>query len=234
MAQIETFAVSHNEERILPYFFRHYLQYGSVTIFDNYSTDGSVEICKQYGAHIFQFDSGGEFREDILTHIRNICWKESKADWVFIVDVDEFVYHPFLMEILSTINGTVILPRMFNMYSDAFPITEGQIYEEVNHGVEFNSKMAIFRPSEIEEINYAPGMHFANPEGNFKLNFKSPIIEMHFKNLGQDYVNDKNAYLHSRHSEVNRQNRWNWHYQTTPEQVAHDFLMAKTKLIKVV
>lgn len=234
MAQIETFAVSHNEERILPYFFRHYLQFGSVTIFDNYSTDRSIEICKEYGAHIFQFDSGGEFREDILTHIRNVCWKESKADWVIIVDVDEFVYHPNLAKRLESIKETVILPRMFNMYSDVFPTTEGQIYEEVNQGVEFNAKMAIFRPSEITDINYEPGMHFANPEGNFKLNFTSDIIEMHFKNLGQDYVNEKNTYLHSRQSEIARQNGWNWHYATTSDKVAFDFLVAKTKLIKVV
>lgn len=234
MAQVETFAVSHNEERILPYFFRHYLQYGSVTIFDNYSTDRSIEICKEYGAHIFQFDSGGEFREDISTHLRNTCWKESKADWVFVVDVDEFVYHPDLIEILNMIDGTVLLPRMFNMYSDQFPTTEGQIYDEVKYGIEFNSKMSVFRPSEIKEMNYAPGMHFAHPEGNFKLNFTSPVIELHFKNLGQAYVNEKNAYLHSRQSEIARQNGWNWHYATTPEKAAFDFLVAKTKLIKVV
>jgi glycosyltransferase involved in cell wall biosynthesis len=232
--KIETFAVCHNEERILPYFLRHYLQYGSVTIFDNYSTDNSMEILKNFNVNIFQFDSGGEFREDILTHIRNVCWKESKADWCFVVDVDEFIYHPNLIKILETIEGTVILPRMFNMYSDVFPTTEGQIYDEVQHGVEFNSKMSIFRPAEISEMNYEPGMHFANPKGNYNLNFISSIIELHFKNLSQEYVNEKNAYLHARQSEIARINGWNWHYAATTEQVAKDFLIAKTKLIKVV
>lgn len=232
--KIETFAVCHNEQAILPYFFRHYSQYGSVTIFDNNSTDNSIEIAKRNNAHIFQFSTDNEFREDILTNIRNICWKESKADWVMVVDIDEFIYHKNLIQILETIEGTVILPRMFNMYSDIFPTTEGQIYDEVKFGVEFNSKMSLFRPKEIKDINFEPGMHFANPEGNFNLNFTSPIIEMHFKNLGQEYVNNRNAYLNTRQSEVNRQNGWSWHLANTPEQTAQDFLIAKTKLIKVI
>jgi len=232
--KIETFAVCHNEEKILPYFIRHYSQFGSITIFDNYSTDNSVTIAKKSNVHIFQFSTDNEFREDILTNIRNICWKESKADWVMVVDIDEFIYHKNLIQILETIEGTVILPRMFNMYSDTFPTTEGQIYDEVKYGVEFNSKMSLFRPKELKEINYEPGMHFANPEGNFNLNFTSPIIEMHFKNLGQEYVNNHNAYINTRQSEVNRQNGWNWHLANTPEQTAQDFLIAKTKLIKVI
>jgi hypothetical protein len=234
MIKIETFAVCFNEQALLPYFFRHYSQYGSITIFDNYSTDSSVKIAKKNNAHIFQFGTDGEFREDILTNIRNICWKESKADWVMVVDIDEFIYHPDLINLLNHIDGTVILPRMFNMYSDEFPTTEVQIYDEVKYGIEFNSKMSLFRPKEVMEMNYEPGMHFAHPEGNFNLNFTSPIIEMHFKNLGQEYVNNRNSYLNTRQSEVNKQNGWSWHLSNTPEQTAEDFAIAKTKLIKVI
>jgi hypothetical protein len=231
---IETFAVCFNEQALMPYFLKHYFQYGSVTIFDNYSTDNSVKIAEESGATIFQFDSGGEFREDILTHIRNICWKESKADWVIVTDIDELVYHKDLVKTLENIKESVILPRMFNMYSEVFPTTSGQIYDEVQYGVEFNSKMCLFKPSEIKEMNYDPGCHFAHPEGNFKLNFTSDIINLHFKNMSIDYVVARNAYLYSRNSQQNRDNGWNWHMAVTPEQTAKDFAIAKTKLIKVV
>ena len=100
----------------MSYFLRHYLQYGSVTVFDNYSTYNSVRIAEENWAIVYQFDSGSKFREDILTNIRNICWKEQEADWVIVTDIDEFVYHPKLSKVLETIKGTVILPRMFNMY----------------------------------------------------------------------------------------------------------------------
>jgi len=231
--KLETFAVCHNEERMLPYFLRHYTQYGSVTVFDNNSTDNSVAIARQYGAIVISFDTDNKFREDILTDIRNACWKDSRADWVIVTDVDELVYHPYLQSALSLSKATVLLPRMFNMYSDTFPVTEGQIYDEVQWGVEFNSKMSIFRPSEISAMNYDPGCHFAHPEGNFILDFTPQIINLHFKNMGQEYVNARNAYLHSRNSEENVKNGWNWHMAMTPEETAKQFEIAKTRLIKV-
>ena len=231
---IEIFAVSFNEERMMSYFLKHYLQYGSVTIFDNYSTDNSVKIAEENGAIVYQFDSGGEFREDILTHIRNICWKESKADWVIITDIDELVYHPNLGKVLESIKETVVLPRMFNMYSDEFPTTQGQIYDEVKYGVEFNSKPCLFKPSEIKEMNFEPGCHYATPEGNYKLNFTSPIINLHFKNLSIDYVVERNAFLNSRQAAINKENNWNWHLSVTKEETTKNFEEAKRRLIKVI
>ena len=230
---LETFAVCYNEERMMPYFMRHYSQYGSVTVFDNYSTDDSVKIAEEMGAIVFQFDSGGEFREDILTRLRNTCWKESTADWIIVTDIDELVYHKDLLKALQNIKGTVILPRMFNMYHDTFPTVKDQIYDEVKYGVEFNSKMSLFKRSEIEEMNYEPGCHFAHPTGNFELNFTSRIISMHFKNMGQEYVNSRNKELASRQSAVNRENNWNWHLFNNEEWVKKDFEIAQTKLIKV-
>ena len=231
---LETFAVCHNEEVILPYFLKHYSQYGSVTIFDNQSTDRSLEIINNSDAILFSFDTGNEFREDILTSIRNSCWKDSKANWVIVTDVDEFVYHRHLARALLETKGTVILPRMFNLYSDQLPTTGGQIYDEIQWGVEFNSKMCLFRPSAIKEMNYDPGCHFAHPEGNFLLDFKSPIINLHYKNLSLEYVINRNAYLNTRNSAVNKENGWNWHITETAEQTSKQFEIAKTRLIKVI
>lgn len=232
--KIETFALCYNEERMMHYFLRHYLQYGSVTIFDNHSTDNSVKIAEANGVNIFQYDSGGEFREDILTHIRNICWKESTADWVIVTDIDEFVYHNDLIKILSESPATVLLPRMFNMFSETFPQCDGQIYDEVKYGVEFQSKMCIFRPSEIREMNYEPGCHFARPEGNFILDFTTPIINLHFKNIGLDYVIERNQMLSNRLSAINRENHWGWHYTLSREEVIIFFTQQMQRLIKVI
>jgi glycosyltransferase involved in cell wall biosynthesis len=232
--KIETFAVCFNEQALMPYFLRHYLQYGSVTIFDNYSTDNSVKIAEENGAIVYQFDSEGQFNEAILTHIRNICWKESKADWVIVCDIDELVYHKNLVKVLESIKETVILPRMFNMFSEVFPTTEGQIYDEVQYGTEFNSKPCMFRPSEIKNMNFEPGNHFAHPEGNYSLNITSPILNLHFKNMSVDYVVERNKLLNARNTEINRQNNWNWHIAETREQTEQRFLEAKQRLIKVI
>jgi hypothetical protein len=114
------------------------------------------------------------------------------------------------------------------------PTTAGQIYDEIQWGTEFNSKMCLFRPGEIKSMHYDPGCHFAHPEGNFVLDFKSPIINLHYKNLSPDYVINRNAYLYSRNSQENIDNGWNWHMKTTPEEVRKQFEITKTRLIKVI
>ena len=232
--RIETFAICYNEARLLPYFMRHYLQYGSVTIFDNQSTDDSVAIAKSLGAIVFPFESDGEFRDDIMVHVKNICWKESKADWVIVGDVDEFVYHRNLVWTLKHAEGTVIMPRMFQMYADAFPTTSGQIYDEVRMGVEMRSKMCLFRPDQIEEMNYEVGCHYAYPKGNYIPSVRTDIINMHFKNLGEEYVNTRNAELNARMSEENKEHHWSFHVAASPEETAKEFEEVKNKLIQVV
>lgn len=232
--KIEVYAVCHNEERLLPYFLRHYSQFASMTVYDNQSTDKSVQIATAGGAKVIPFDTQGEFREDIMTEIRNTCWKESKADWVIVCDIDELVYHEDLPKALSSIHGTVILPRMFNMYADVFPTTKGQIYEEVNMGMDINSKMNIFKPSEIKAMNYDVGCHNAKPEGNYILNLRSDIITMHFKQMSPEYVISRNYYLHARQSEINRINGWNWHFGESAEATLNNFRDAKPRLVKII
>jgi hypothetical protein len=230
---IETFAICYNEARMLPYFMRHYLQYGSVTIFDNQSTDDSVAIAKSLGATVFPFESDGEFRDDIMVHIKNICWKESRADWAIVGDIDEFTYHRNLVWALKHSEGTVIMPRMFQMYSDTFPTTEGQIYDEVKMGVEMRSKMCIFRPDQIMEMNYEVGCHHAYPEGNFIPNVRTEIVNLHFKNLGIDYVVSRNAELNARQSEVNKKHGWSFHIGASAEDTEQDFKEVQNKLIRI-
>jgi len=231
---IDVFTVCHNEQKLLPYFLRHYSSFANITIFDNESTDKSVEIAEKGGAKVISFNTNGEFREDTMTDIRNSCWKESKSDWVIVCDIDELVYHEDLPKALSTINGTVIMPRMFNMYSEVFPTTQGQIYEEINMGVDMHGKMCLFKPTEIKAMNYDVGCHNAKPEGNFILNLRSDIISMHFKQISPEYVISRNYYLNSRQSEVNRINGWNWHFAESAEATLNNFRDTKPRLIKII
>jgi len=232
--KIETFAVCYNEEKMLPYFLRHYLQYGSVTIFDNHSTDRSVEIAQTMGAVVIEYDSDNKFREDTLIHLKNICWKESEADWVIIVDIDEFVYHRNLLWILERTEGTVIMPKMFEMFSEIFPTTPVQIYDEVRVGIEMKSKMCLFRPDQITEMDYDCGAHFAHPKGNFILNVRTEIIALHFKYLSLEYIASKYAELNVRRSEEDKQRGWSSHMERTREELQKEFEIMKYGLMKIV
>jgi len=231
--KIEVYAVCYNEERLLPYFLRYYTQFADVYIYDNYSTDKSVQIAQDGGAHVTMWDTGGEFREDLMFTLKSDCWRESKADWCIVGDIDEFVYHKNFPQILETIQGTIIMPRTFNMYSDVFPTTPGQIFEEVTMGIDGQGKMNLFKPSEITEINYDAGCHNAYPKGNIILNVNSEILTLHFRFLSPEYVISKNYATSLRQSEINKENGWNWHFATPADQILSNFRDTKPRLIKV-
>jgi glycosyltransferase involved in cell wall biosynthesis len=231
--KIETFTVCYNEAKMLPYFLRHYSRYGHVTVFDNHSTDGSAAIAKDFNATVIPFNSDDRYREDILTHLRNNCWKESQADWVIVADVDEIVYHRMLDLALSRSTGTIIMPHMFEMFSETFPKTKAQIYEEVNTGIEMRSKMFLFRPSDIKEINYDPGSHHASPEGKVVIDVQTGIIAMHFKYVSLAHAIDRYEMLSSRQSEENKANGWSWHMNKTPGEFYDLFQDATSRLMKI-
>ena len=222
--RIDTYAICYNEERIMTYFLRHYLQYGDVYLFDNHSTDNTVKIAQQAGAKVEYYDSGGELRDDIYIKIKNSCWKDSKADWVIVVDADEFVYCPILLDVLKDTKYTAYEPKWYEMFSQEFPTTPGQIYDEVKMGYEAWPKLNLFRPSEVKELKYEVGCHLVHPEGNVKLNYvDSPIRTLHMRHLGKQYIIDRNGIYAKRMSEINKKNGWGWHLTQTAEQISLGF-----------
>jgi glycosyltransferase involved in cell wall biosynthesis len=232
--KIETYILAHQEEKMIAYTMRHYTQFSDVILMEGHSTDRTVEIAESFGARIMKVDTHNEVNDAIYLEIKNNCWKGSKADWVIIVDTDEFVFHPNLIEYLKSTDSTIFRPRLFNMYSEEFPTTEGQIYDEVKYGVDGGGKTNLFRPDQITEINYLPGCHNARPEGNVILNIHSDIYTLHFKNLSRQYVIERNAYLFNRLSEVNKHYKWGCHVGKGAEAVNKDFDDVQEQLIKVI
>lgn len=233
--KIEVYTLANNEERMMPYFMRHYRQFADVIIYNNNSTDRTVEIAQSMGATVINCMVTDEYDEQWMTNTRNNCWKESKADWVIVCDVDEFVYHQTISKVLEQTESTIFLPRFFNMFSETFPITEGQIYEEIFEGREANSsKMNLFKPSEITDINFTVGCHEARPEGNVKLNINSEIITLHMRHLSREYVSERNALTFSRMSELNKKRGWGTHFGATPEAVDVYMNEQMSNLMKIV
>lgn len=228
--KIETYAVCFNEEKILPYFLRHYSQYGRIVIYDNYSTDNSVRIAEAGGAEVRLFDTRGQFDDMANLQIKENCWKGSKADWCIVIDLDEFVYHPTLIEYLERTPSTIIEPDMFDMFIDHFPTTERQIYEEVKSGHEAWPKINLIRPDQITEMNYIPGCHLANPQGNVVVERRGPIKTLHMKHLGREYTVARSVNSGARMSQRNRDLKLGTHLLRTPEQVGKDF----DELLKIV
>jgi len=230
---IETFVLCNNEERLIPYVCRHYLQFSKVILLESNSTDRTVEIATQMGAEVWRYDVPDEINDQWFLKLKNNCWKESRADWVIIVDADEFVYHPQIEIALKRSPFPIIQPRFYNMYSEMFPTTEGQIYEEVTKGVEQvapKAKMNIFKPS-IKEINYFPGCHEAFPTA--RVNNESGIMTLHMRNLGKEFVVERNLRAQKRNSQLNKDNGWGTHVDWPEEEWIriYDEGMTQAKII---
>ena len=144
---------------------RHYGQFAKVIFLEGNSTDDTIELASSLGAEVRHYDMPDELDDQTHINIKNECWKNTSADWVMVVDADEFVYHPDLINRLSTIDATVIIPAFHNMFSEKFPTTAGQIYDEVRYGTIdggiWRSKPIIFHPGEIHSMNWHPGSHVA-------------------------------------------------------------------------
>jgi glycosyltransferase involved in cell wall biosynthesis len=221
--KIETYILVHNEEKIMPYLMRHYRQFSDVFILENNCTDRSVEIAESHGAKIRRYDVPDELDDKVFLDIKNNCWKDSNADWVIVGDADEFIYHPEIIKVLQESKATIIQPKLFEMFSEKFPTTDGQIYDEVKTGVPGGPKMHLFKPSEIKEINYGMGCHFAFPEGNIILDEDSGIITLHMRYLSLESVLERTERGHRRMSTFNRNGGWGIHFDWPGEDTIKHF-----------
>jgi len=232
--KIEVFAICYNEEIMLPYFLRHYSQFcDKITIYDNYSTDRTDEICQANPkVEVIQYDSGNQIRDDIYLQIKNNCWKGSSADWVIVCDIDEIVWgiapglngigaRILIDEVNNNIDQyTVISPDWWEMVGDRIPTGFGQIYHEIYegrcHGQE--TKCIMFRPDRIREINYDPGCHGIHAEGDVRVLHTSALRILHYKYLSAEYVIERHQMFGQRLSAINRQNKWGVQYDFAAEQ----------------
>ena len=225
--KIDVFAVCYNEEIILPYFLRHYKQFArNITVYDNMSTDRSVEIMKEANVNIIPFDTNNEFQERVLINIRNNCWRESDADWIIVCDIAEFIYHPNLINTLENANGTYITTEGYEMMSENLPTTNGQIYDElkIGHLSHSYSKPCLFKIKDITDINFGCGNHTAKPIGKV-IEVKGHGIKMlHYKYINRKVLIDKHAHYKIRQSQDMIAMGWCLCYQEwTPDVLNKQF-----------
>lgn len=208
---IHIFLLCYNESILLPHTIKHYKKYMpscKITIYDNESTDNSVEIAKSLGCSIVSWNSDDKIDDFKYMRIKNNCWKDITKGWIIMADMDEFlcVTEDELLEEMNS--GTSVLQvdgKDMVGESSTLDLSDIDLQTIKRHFLNINpvtkksleSKNLCFLREKINEMNYSLGAHNCNPIGDVV--FSSKIyINKHMAILGLNYYINKMIQRHSR------------------------------------
>lgn len=234
---ITIYTLTYNEEVMIEFFIQHYRKNFPnciINIFDNESTDNTVEIAKSYGCNITTYNTNGTISDSEYLNIKNNCWKNATTDWVLVCDCDELLdinENDLLTEINN--NTTIIQTKGFDMIN----ISENPIditLENIKNGVhnQMYNKKILFNKVKINEINYQPGCHLATPKGEV-VNSKQVYKLLHYKYINLNYLIERYQLFNSRLSEENRIKKWGVQYTYNEEIITSYFNELKLKSEKI-
>jgi hypothetical protein len=221
--RIHYYAPAWNEELMLPFLFRHYAPWVErFVIYDSDSTDGSVELLRRTpNVEIRRVEwTQPDSMIATLQELHNNCWKESRgaADWVIVADIDEFLYHPDFLGYLRRCRrrGVTCIPALgYDMVSDRFPGPDEVLASTVRRGMpsKMMNKLRLFDPNAVEETNFGPGGHVANPIGRIQYPKRDKMLLLHYKALGAEYLIRRCAMMETTRRARDKANNWSHHYQ---------------------
>ncbi len=215
---IHIFLLCYNEEQMLPYTLQHYktnFPNAKITIFDNHSTDRSVQIAKEAGCDIAYFASNEQQDEKLMIWVRSHMWKKyvNDASWVIMCDMDEWLNATEAdLEKEKEKGVTVLTTQGVNMvgesqkadYSDInlFEIKKG-FYDE-----NMSKRICFYYPTVSMEYWY--GAHKCFPQGHVVYSDTSYMMK-HYDFLGPEYLVEKHRKRWDR-NQLSRESGLNQHY----------------------
>jgi glycosyltransferase involved in cell wall biosynthesis len=227
--EVHLYCACRNNAKILPFFFRHYDLFVDVyTVFDDGSTDGALDILRTHPkVEVLPFPRAHPDSAVLSSlYLANRCWKKSRgsADWVIVVDVDEYLFHPHMLEYLQSCQtaGVTIVPALgFEMCSPRFPEPLESLCMTRPLGVSASemSKLAVFRPDAIDEIFFAPGRHWACPIGNVVAPLVDELSLLHYEFLGFEYAQQRYTQLLASLGSMDIANGWGHKYSWSTEEL---------------
>lgn len=230
---VHLYTSSWNEERIIPFFLQHYEPLvARIVVYDDNSSDGTRELlgaCSKI--EIRQLERGAQSFLDAHLALFDSCWHESRgeADWVCLVDMDEFVFHPEWHSYLAAQkdNGATVIDALgYDMVSETFPARGTHLPTALNRGQrDFHfDKPCLFRPEAIERMNHTVGRHGCVPSGNVIFSRQRYAQLRHYKSLGLDYLLARSHALAGRLTNDDLTRGWCGHYLNDDESIRAHFL----------
>jgi len=223
----QLFILCHNEEILLPHTIAHYktfLPNCKITIYDNESTDSSVEIAKSLGCEVISFSTQNINDVRIKRDIANNCWKNVKEGWVIMADMDEWLCISEAELEAEKNNGfSIINTAGFDMIGESqkADLTDIDLHGIIK-GVHTNweCKRICFLRENIREMNFINGAHNCQAIGSVdlpKLTQKGYVIK-HMSSLGLPFLLNKHKIRYER-SEIMRKIGCSKHYMNDEQKI---------------
>lgn len=233
LPKIDMHVLCWNEEKIIPYFLKHYENFVSnIYVYDNISNDNSVKLLKSHPkVTVIPYHTNNEIRDDAYLQIKNNGWKNSigKADIVIVCDMDEFLYSDDLKKSINNFyesDATIIKPTGYDMITGEFEFNyNDKLTNLVKTGYKNNlfDKLVMFKTKNITEINYKGGCHVATPIGDKVKLFEGEFLLLHYKRLGlKNFLNKMSVYK-KRLSEFNKKYKLGYEYEFNNDKHTEDF-----------
>ena len=222
--KVEVHVLRYGDGWLVPYVVKHYLTYATKLVIHD-AGGGEFGCILDPRLSVVPWGLGPEVNDLKYAELRNECWKGTDADWVIVADLDELIYFPEgadkSLGAYTRMGAAVIRPHGFEMFSETYPTTGGQIYDEIKQGApddKWYSKPIIFSPKLVSETRLGLGSHESDPvlhdERRFHVGPKWPFAKppawlLHFHHIGPaSDIAAKFDATRSRMCEANVKNRW--------------------------
>ena len=200
---VTVFMLCFNEERILDFTvnaYRRLFHHCKIVIYDNESTDKSVEKAKALDCEVRSYSTGNKLDEILMTKMRNTVWKDATTPWVIVCDMDEIITANQNDLIAEDKKGTNILKTYgYEMYgkSEKDDLSNIKVNSIINGQTSTgHSKTICFRADQIADINFSPGAHTSDPvaKDGYEVKFSEKEYPLyHFKKMGIPYYKSKQS-----------------------------------------
>jgi len=231
---ITIYTITFNEELLIQFMIDHYRSRFPdchIIVYDNSSTDKTVEISKANGCEVRTYDSGNTLDDGLHMYIKNTCWKDAKTEWVLMCDLDEMLDINF-QELYNEQNAgsTIIRTEAWSLIN----MEDNYDLKNMKYGFRhpMYDKSILFNKNHINEINYGAGCHDCNPIGN--VNYSNKLYKIyHYKYININLIIEKCKLTANRLSVANKKNNWGNQCLRSEKNIREDFENVKIKSIKI-
>ncbi len=234
--KLTIYSLTYNEELLLPFMIDHYRERfpsANIVLFDNASTDRTVEIATQNNCEVRDYShlSGHTLNDAVHCQIKNNCWKNAPTDWVLVSDLDELVdINAEQLQQEQELGTTRIRTEGWQMVNmeDNYDIANMKYASRSDR----YDKFVLFNKQHIKEINYQIGAHDCKSIGNV-VDSQQAYKLYHYRFINPELFIKKSKTTSQRMSDINKANGWGFQAHRGEQEFIDEFETERSKAIKI-